>query len=43
MVFFEVFFHQVVWVPGAFEIGVVAEKLGKSGKYDAVMSIWVVV
>jgi 6,7-dimethyl-8-ribityllumazine synthase len=27
----------VVWVPGAFEIPLVAHKLAKSGKYDAVI------
>ncbi|KAL6582441.1 hypothetical protein OROMI_006455 [Orobanche minor] len=30
---------DVVWVPGSFEIGVVAEKLGKSRKYQAVLCI----
>lgn len=34
---------QVVWVPGSFEIGIVAEKLGKSGKYHAVLCIGAVV
>ncbi|KAL4284165.1 hypothetical protein GQ457_16G031300 [Hibiscus cannabinus] len=34
---------DVVWVPGSFEIGVVAEKLGKSGKYHAVLCIGAVV
>nr|GLL47860.1 6,7-dimethyl-8-ribityllumazine synthase, chloroplastic [Ipomoea trifida] len=29
----------VVWVPGSFEIGVVAEKLGKSKKYQAILCI----
>ncbi|CAN1146259.1 6,7-dimethyl-8-ribityllumazine synthase, chloroplastic, partial [Linum perenne] len=29
----------VVWLPGSFEVGVVAEKLGKSGKYDVVLCI----
>ncbi|KAG6419912.1 hypothetical protein SASPL_116425 [Salvia splendens] len=28
---------DVVWVPGSFEIGLVAEKLGKSRKYQAVL------
>ncbi|RVW20630.1 6,7-dimethyl-8-ribityllumazine synthase, chloroplastic [Vitis vinifera] len=27
---------DVVWVPGSFEIGVVAERLGKSKKYQAI-------
>ncbi|KAL6562767.1 hypothetical protein OROGR_003774 [Orobanche gracilis] len=34
---------DVVWVPGSFEIGVVAEKLGKSRKYEAVLCIGAVV
>ncbi|KAH1236495.1 6,7-dimethyl-8-ribityllumazine synthase, chloroplastic [Glycine soja] len=34
---------DVVWVPGSFEIGVVAERLGKSGKYDAIVCIGAVV
>ncbi|CAN1168935.1 6,7-dimethyl-8-ribityllumazine synthase, chloroplastic [Linum perenne] len=34
---------SVVWVPGSFEVGVVAEKLGKSGKYDVVLCIGAVV
>ncbi|KAJ6420373.1 hypothetical protein OIU84_027840 [Salix udensis] len=34
---------DVVWVPGSFEIGIVAEKLGKSGKYHAVVCIGAVV
>ncbi|KAL6531979.1 hypothetical protein OROGR_013949 [Orobanche gracilis] len=34
---------DVVWVPGSFEIGVVAEKLGKSRKYQAVLCIGAVV
>ncbi|GFQ04711.1 6 7-dimethyl-8-ribityllumazine synthase chloroplastic [Phtheirospermum japonicum] len=34
---------DVVWVPGAFEIGVVAEKLGKSRKYQAVLCIGAVI
>ena len=28
---------HVAWVPGAFEIPLVASKMAKSGKYDAVM------
>nr|GME04625.1 6,7-dimethyl-8-ribityllumazine synthase, chloroplastic [Ipomoea batatas] len=34
---------DVVWVPGSFEIGVVAEKLGKSKKYQAILCIGAVV
>ncbi|XP_042514101.1 6,7-dimethyl-8-ribityllumazine synthase, chloroplastic [Macadamia integrifolia] len=34
---------DVVWVPGSFEIPVVATKLGKSGKYQAVLCIGAVV
>ncbi|XP_022887514.1 6,7-dimethyl-8-ribityllumazine synthase, chloroplastic [Olea europaea var. sylvestris] len=34
---------DVVWVPGSFEIGVVAEKLGKSRKYQAVLCIGAVI
>ncbi|CAN0892294.1 6,7-dimethyl-8-ribityllumazine synthase, chloroplastic [Linum grandiflorum] len=34
---------DVVWVPGSFEVGVVAEKLGKSGKYNAVLCIGAVI
>jgi len=34
---------DVVWVPGSFEIGVVAEKLGKSRKYHAIVCIAAVV
>ncbi|KAJ1430485.1 Lumazine/riboflavin synthase, partial [Sesbania bispinosa] len=30
---------DVVWVPGSFEIGAVATRLGKSGKYHAVLCI----
>ncbi|KAK9287910.1 hypothetical protein L1049_016354 [Liquidambar formosana] len=33
----------VVWVPGSFEIGVVAERLGKSGKYQAILCIGAVI
>ncbi|XP_020975601.1 6,7-dimethyl-8-ribityllumazine synthase, chloroplastic isoform X3 [Arachis ipaensis] len=36
-------FAVVVWVPGSFEIGVVAARLGKSGKYHAVVCIGAVV
>ncbi|GKU92297.1 hypothetical protein SLEP1_g6045 [Rubroshorea leprosula] len=34
---------DVVWVPGSFEIGIVAEKLGKSGKYHAILCIGAVI
>jgi 6,7-dimethyl-8-ribityllumazine synthase len=34
---------QVVSVPGSFEVPVTAQKLGKSGKYDAILCIGVVV
>ncbi|CDP21005.1 unnamed protein product [Coffea canephora] len=33
----------IVWVPGSFEIGLVAEKLGKSRKYQAILCIGAVV
>ncbi|MED6175553.1 hypothetical protein PIB30_079460 [Stylosanthes scabra] len=36
-------FAVVVWVPGSFEIGVVAGRLGKSGKYHAVECIGAVI
>ena len=36
-------FPQVVWVPGSFEVGVVAERLGKSKKYQAILCIGAVV
>lgn len=34
---------DVVWVPGSFEIPVVAERLGKLGKYHAVLCIGAVI
>ncbi|GLT66082.1 hypothetical protein SLA2020_384720 [Shorea laevis] len=34
---------DVVWVPGSFEIGIVAEKVGKSGKYHAILCIGAVI
>jgi 6,7-dimethyl-8-ribityllumazine synthase len=34
---------SVVWVPGAFEIPLVAQKLAKSGKYDAVICLGAVI
>jgi hypothetical protein len=33
----------VAWVPGSFELPVVAKAMAKSGKYDAVVAIGVVV
>ena len=37
------FLVQVVSVPGSFEIPVVAQKLGKTGAYDAIICIGAVV
>ena len=34
---------SLVWVPGAFEIPLVAAKLAKSGKYDAVIALGAVI
>lgn len=34
---------HLVWVPGAFEIPLVASKLAKSGKYDAVICLGAVI
>ena len=34
---------DVAWVPGAFELPLVAKKMAKSGKYDAVMCIGAVI
>lgn len=34
---------DVVWVPGSYELGIVAQKLGKSGKYHAIVCIGAVV
>ncbi|GAV67163.1 DMRL_synthase domain-containing protein [Cephalotus follicularis] len=34
---------DVVWVPGSFEIGIVAQRLGKSLKYHAILCIGAVV
>ncbi|CAF1701257.1 unnamed protein product [Brassica napus] len=39
----EILFNQVVWVPGSFEIGVVAQRLGKSGNFNAVLCIGAVI
>src|SRR3712207_5966036 len=33
----------VAWIPGAFEIPVVAQKMAKSGKYDAVICVGAVI
>ena len=35
--------HTVNWVPGAFELPVVAQKLAKSGRFDAVVCLGCVV
>lgn len=34
---------HVAWVPGAFEIPLIASKMAKSGKYDAVICLGVVI
>ncbi|KAK9705943.1 hypothetical protein RND81_07G094200 [Saponaria officinalis] len=34
---------DVVWVPGCYELGVVAQRLGKSGKYHAIVCIGAVI
>jgi 6,7-dimethyl-8-ribityllumazine synthase len=34
---------EVVWVPGAFEIPLIAKKMAKSGKYDAVICLGAVI
>ena len=34
---------DTVWVPGAFEIPVIAKKMAKSGKYDAVICLGAVI
>lgn len=34
---------DVVWVPGAFEIPLICEKMAKSGKYDAVIALGTVI
>ena len=33
----------VAWVPGAFEIPLIASKMAKSGKYDAVIALGAVI
>lgn len=37
------FLWQVFWVPGAYELGVTAQALGKSGKYHAIICLGAVV
>ncbi len=34
---------DVVWTPGAFEIPVIAKKVAKSGKYDAIITLGAVI
>ncbi|HFQ8047411.1 TPA: 6,7-dimethyl-8-ribityllumazine synthase [Clostridioides difficile] len=34
---------EIVWVPGAFEIPLVAQKVAKSGKYDAIICLGCVI
>ena len=34
---------DVIWVPGAFEIPLVAKRLAKSGKYDAIVALGTVI
>lgn len=34
---------EVAWVPGAFEIPLIADKMAKSGKYDAVICLGTVI
>ena len=34
---------QVAWVPGAFEIPLIASKMAESGKYDAVICLGAVI
>ncbi|MDN4761019.1 6,7-dimethyl-8-ribityllumazine synthase [Clostridioides difficile] len=34
---------EIVWVPGAFEIPLVAQKIAKSGKYDAIICLGCVI
>lgn len=35
--------HDVVWVPGAFEIPVVCDRLASSGQYDALIALGAVI
>lgn len=34
---------ELAWVPGAFEMPIVAQKMAKSGKYDAVLTLGAVI
>jgi 6,7-dimethyl-8-ribityllumazine synthase len=34
---------EVAWVPGAFEISLIAQKMAESGKYDAVITLGTVI
>lgn len=34
---------EVAWVPGAFEIPIIAQKMAESGKYDAVITLGAVI
>ena len=34
---------ELAWVPGAFEIPIIAQKMAKSGKYDAVICLGAVI
>ena len=34
---------DVAWVPGAFEIPLIADRMAKSGKYDAVVALGVII
>lgn len=34
---------QVAWVPGSFELPLIAKAMAKSGKYDAVITVGAVV
>ncbi len=33
----------IIWVPGAFEIPLIAKKMGKSGRYDAIICLGAVI
>jgi 6,7-dimethyl-8-ribityllumazine synthase len=35
--------HEVIWVPGAFEIPVVAKRLAESGRYHAIVCLGAVI
>ena len=34
---------EIAWVPGAFEIPLIAQKMAESGKYDAVITLGAVI